>query len=70
MSGNSAHEVREVRERLARVEARLDEIEKRLDRLEALLARRNGYLKWMALMTAMILSFVAAMFGLGWRPPG
>jgi len=60
---------REIVERLARLEAQVEALKEDIQELKQLVAKRNGMMKWMIIMLGMILSFVAAMFGLGWRPP-
>jgi len=60
---------REIIERLARLEQKVEDLEKKIDELTQMITQHNGYFKWMAIMMSIVLSFVAAMFGLGWRPP-
>lgn len=60
--------VMDIRERLARVEQRVEDMDNELKYIKKLLVQRNGYMKWMFIMLGMILSFIAALFGLGWRP--
>ena len=62
-------ELIKINERLARIETRLDNIEQDIDELKQVVNKRNGYLKFTLVLLGMVLSFVAAMFGLGWRPP-
>jgi len=59
----------EIIERLARLEQQVEDIRRELDDLKQLIMQRNGYMKWFLGLLITILSFVAAMFGLGWRPP-
>jgi len=56
------NDIAEMKERLARLETKVDAIESEL-------RKRNGMMKWTIVLLGMILSFVAAMFGMGWRPP-
>jgi type VI protein secretion system component VasF len=56
-------------ERLSRLEAKVEDLGREMSELKAEMRRRNGMMKWMVVMLGMILSFVAALFGLGWRPP-
>ena len=62
-------ELIKINERLARIETRLDNIEQDIDELKQTVNKRNGYLKFIIVMVGMVLSFVATMFGMGWRPP-
>lgn len=55
--------------RLQSIEERLRSIEERIELLVELMERRNHSMKWTLALLVTILSFVAAMFGLGWRPP-
>jgi len=59
----------EIIERLARLEQQVEDIKRELEDLKQLVMQRNGYMKWFFILLVTILSFVAAMFGLGWRPP-
>ena len=63
----STHE--EIIERLARLEQKVEDLEAKIEDLKQIVLQRNGYLKWMVIILIIVLSFVSAMFGLGWRPP-
>lgn len=58
----------DMRERLARVEQKVEDMESEIKYIKKLLVQRNGYMKWMIVMLGMILSFIAALFGIGWKP--
>lgn len=65
--------------RLARLETKVEDMEKmlqdisdRLDKLDKkimLMSSNHVSVKWFTYLLIILLSFVAAMFGLGWRPP-
>ena len=51
---------------------RLDNVDKRITELSDRLATADTNhvsIKWLIYVIVILLSFVAAMFGLGWRPP-
>ncbi len=51
---------------------RLDNMDKRITELSDRIATmdvNHVSVKWLIYMVVILLSFVAAMFGLGWRPP-
>ena len=50
------------------ISQRLESIDKRLDRLEQKLGKSVD-IKYVIIIIIIILSFVGAMFGLGWSPP-
>ena len=58
-----------VLERLARLEQSVEDLRTEVKMIQEEIARRNGYMKWTLVLLVTVLSFVAAMFGLGWRPP-
>lgn len=48
---------------------KIDVLEAKLDIIAKSMNKRNNYMKFTIVLLGIILSFVAAMFGLGWRPP-
>jgi len=58
-----------IESRISKLEARMDDMEKEIRDIKQELSKRNGYFKYMIILITIILSFVAAMFGMGWRPP-
>ena len=78
---NQGEEMRdeEIVYRLARLETKVEDMEKmlqdiskRLDQLDKKimsLSANHVSVKWFTYLLVILLSFVAAMFGLGWRPP-
>ena len=72
--------LRMINQRLERLENKVDNIDRRVARLEAdvdnlvkmasvVMKPRNSWMKWFVITLGMILSFIATLFGLGWRPP-
>ena len=62
--------VDDIDRRVARLEAKMDDVSSEVQQLRRVLnAARNATWKWILALIGMILSFVAALFGLGWRPP-
>lgn len=59
----------DILERLTRVETKIEDVEKRMDDLKEEITRSKDYMKYLIIILSLILSFVAAMFGMGWRPP-
>ena len=69
VTNNDLYEIiMDMRERLAKVEQKVEDMDNEIKYIKKLLIQRNGYMKWMFIMLGMILSFIAALFGLGWRP--
>lgn len=69
-------EIRDLKRLIESRNSCIDDLERRMSRVEVevsdlkrIVAQRNGYFKWITVILAMILSFVAALFGLGWKPP-
>ena len=65
------HEARITRleERYESIDQRLDDMDKKIDLLIKLVSNSKASQKTMITILVIILTFIAAMFGLGWRPP-
>ena len=69
----------EIAERLARLETKIEDLEKmiedidkRLDQLDKRLTQVSGNhvsIKYFITLLVILLSFIAAMLGIGWHPP-
>jgi len=56
-------DVKEVREEMSSLKETV------LKFMESMTEKYNTFMKWLVVIIVIILSFVSAMFGLGWRPP-
>jgi len=55
-------------ERIAALEAKVDLLIDKVNQLEREINSKNNLLKYMVMMYLSTLSFIAALFGLGWKP--
>jgi len=67
-------EIIELKERVSKMEGQMDIVLERLDRIESKLDKatqnKNSQIyKYATYWLLIILSFLAALFGIGWRPP-
>ena len=65
--------INKLEQRVARMEQKLDDVDSKLDDFINMymkqLASNHRMLKFTLMLVGMILSFIAAMFGLHWKPP-
>jgi len=65
--------INKLEQRVARIDQKLDDVDNKLESFIEMytrqLASNHRMLKFVLMLVGMILSFVAAMFGLHWKPP-
>ena len=63
-------DIGEMNGKIDQIDKRLSEVEERLEKLEKAVYRSGNriHVKYFIIAVGVVLSFVAALFGLGWRP--
>lgn len=56
-------------EKYESIDSRLDDMDKKIDLLIQIVSQNKMNQKTTIIILIIILSFIATMFGLGWRPP-
>ena len=61
--------IMELIERVSKLESQVEDLKGEIKALKTIILKRNSLMKYTIIILGMLMSFIAAMFGLGWRPP-